>query len=162
MEIVLKQAKLNDDNLSINTLHDNINNIIKKRNINNNIKGIMDIYERSTAPTETEQSEPEYNPTLGLIRFLISRNREDATFLKLKHFKNIKCNSDNNKSCIIPIYKIPESREYIKDVKNSNLVVETLNCKYAIFIRDIYNITYKNLLERMENRYKINVGFFKE
>ena len=50
-------------------------------------QGEMDIYERSTAPTETEQSEPAYNPTLYLIRFLISRNREDATNLKLKHFK---------------------------------------------------------------------------
>jgi len=103
-----------------------------------------------------------YNPTIELIRLLISRNREDARQLKLTHFKNIKCNNDNNKSCIIPIYKIPDSREYIKDVKDSDLVVETLNCKYAIFIRDIYNITYKNLLERMESRYKINVGFFKE
>ena len=120
-------------------------------------QGEMDIYERSKPPTE-----PEYNPRLELIRLLITRNREDATNLKLKHFKNIKCKNDNNKIWIIPIYKIPESRKYIKDVKDSDLVVETLNCKYAIFIRDIYNITYKNLLERMESRYKINVGFFKE
>jgi hypothetical protein len=122
----------------------------------------MDIYERSTQPTETAQSEPEYNPTIEWIRFLISRNREDARQLKLKHFKNIRCNDNNNRSCIIPIYKIPESREYIKDVKDSNLVVETLNCKHAIFIRDIYNVTYKHLLERMDKRYKINVGFLKE
>ena len=122
----------------------------------------MDIYERSTAPTETAQSELEYNPTIELIRFLIVRNKEDATKLKLKHFKNIRCNDNNNRSCIIPIYKIPENRDYINDVEKSNLVVETLNCKHAIFIRDIYNITYNNLLERMESRYKINVGFFKE
>jgi hypothetical protein len=123
-------------------------------------QGEMDIYERRTAPTETEQIEPEHNPRLELIRLLITRNREDATNLKLKHFKNIKCTNNNNKIWIIPIYKIPESREDIQAIKDSFLVVKTLNCKYAIFIKDLYNITYKKLLERMESRYKINVGFF--
>ena len=104
----------------------------------------MDIYERSTAPTETTQSEREHNPTIELIRFRISRNSEDASNLKLKHFKNIRCEDNNNKSCIIPIYKTPENREDLKDVKQSNLLIETINFKHAIFIRDIYNITYKN------------------
>jgi hypothetical protein len=31
MDIVLKQANLNENNLSINTLHENINSIIKKK-----------------------------------------------------------------------------------------------------------------------------------
>ena len=118
MDIVFKQANLNENNLSINTLHENINSIIKNKKNNNKIKDVMDIYERSTAPTETAQSELEYNPTIEFIRFLIVRNREDATNLKLKHFRNIRCNDNNSRSCIIPIYKIPENRDYINEVGN--------------------------------------------
>ena len=104
----------------------------------------------------------ENNPTKELIIFLINRNREDANILKLTHFKNIRCKDNKNKSCIIPIYKTPENREELNEVERSKLLVQTINYKYAIFIRDIYNITYKNLMERMDARYKINVGIFKE
>jgi len=125
---------------------------------------IIDIYERSTAPSEnnTEATPREYNPTKELIQFLIKRNRKDATRLKLTHLKNIRCNDNNNKSCIVPIHKAPESRDDLNKAEQSRLLVHTINYKYFIFIRDIYNITYKNLSERMDTRYKINVGLFKE
>ena len=49
-------------------------------------------YDKFKSNTETTQ----YNPTKELIQFLITRNRDDATRLKLTHFKNIRCN-DNKK-----------------------------------------------------------------
>ena len=125
----------------------------------------MELYETSTAPPDTTPSEQdtattqgENNPTRELIQFLINRNREDASNLKLTHLKNIRCKDDNNKSCIIPIYKTPENREDQNQVEQSRLLLHTINYKYFIFIRDIYNITYTNLMERMDDRYKINVG----
>ena len=55
-----------------------------------------------TAPTETTT---DINPTKELIRLLINRNRPDANRLNLKHVENMRCQDNNIKSCIIPIYK---------------------------------------------------------
>jgi len=112
-----------------------------------------------------QPSEPETttqkgnNPTKELIIFLINRNRADATRLNLTHFKNIRCKDNNNKSCIIPIYKTPEDRRTIKHIEENenNLIVLTLNKIYSVFIRDIYNINYTELLNRMATRYKLEV-----
>ena len=120
------------------------------------------VLKQPTLNTTTSEATQENNPTKELIQFLIKRNREDATRLKLTHFKNIRCKDNNNKSCIVPIYKAPESRDDLNNAEQSRLLVHTINYKYFIFIRDIYNITYKNLLERMDARYKIKVGIFKE
>jgi len=164
---VIKKAPLNDYNLKLKTLHDNINDVIQKKSVKPSIKKLIDIYEQSTQAsttkeTTTSEATQENNPTKELIHFLINRNREDAKRFKLTHFKNIRCKDNKNKSCIIPIYKTPENREELNEVERSKLLVQTINYKYAIFIRDIYNITYKNLMERMDARYKINVGIFKE
>ena len=98
-------------------------------------------------------------PTKELIRFLINRNRPDANRLNLKHFKNIRCKDNNNKSCIIPIYKPPTNKEAIKHIEESedDLIITTNNKCYVVFIRDIYNIHYTNLLNRMAKRYKMEV-----
>ena len=169
MAIVLKPPTLNEYRLNAHELQENLNNVVKRKQINPKIKNIVDIYERSTAPPETTPSEQsmattqrESNPTKELITFLINRNREDANDLKLTHFRNIRCKDNNNKSCIVPIYKTPENREDQNKAEQSNLLIHTINYKYFIFIRDIYNITYKDLMERMDGRYKINVGLFKE
>ena len=111
--------------------------------------------------TQPREEQPE-NPTKQLIHFLINRNREDAKRFKLTHFKNIRCKDNNNKSCIIPIYKTPENPEELKEAERSDLLIQTINYKYTIFIRDIYNIKYRDLMERMDARYKLNVGLFKE
>ena len=99
------------------------------------------------------------NPTKELIKFLINRNRADATRLNLTHFKNIRCKDNNNKSCIIPIYKTPADIKTIKHIEENekNLIVLTLNKIYSVFIRDIYNINYTELLNRMATRYKLEV-----
>ena len=173
LNITLKKAPLNELNLSLNTLNDNLNDAIQKKSVKPSIKKLIDIYEQSTqaSTTEEEQQPSEAttneeaqteNPTKELIRFLINRNREDAKRFKLTHFKNIRCKDDNNKSCIIPIYKAPENPEEQNEAEKSNLLIQTINYKYAIFIRDIYNIKYRDLMERMDARYKINVGLFKE
>ena len=120
------------------------------------------ILKQPTLNTTTSEATKENNPTKELIHFLINRNREDAKRFKLTHFKNIRCKDNNNRSCIIPIYKTPENREELNEAERSKLLIQTINYKYAIFIRDIYNITYKDLMERMDARYKINVGIFKE
>ena len=106
-------------------------------------------------PSETTHSEQQQdettqiNPTKEFMRFLINRNREDAKRFKLTHFKNIRCKDNNNKNCIIPICKTPENREELNEAEQSQLLIQTINYKCAIFIRDIYNITYKKLMERM-------------
>lgn len=164
MENVLKQPAF-----KFKFFDEEINSLIKsiKKPEEDQIKqrkrgDFIDIYERSTAPSESNTETAQYNPTKELIQFLIKRNREDATRLKLTHFKNIRCKDNNNKSCIVPIYKAPEKREDQHTAENSNLLIHTINYKYMIFIQDIYNITYKDLLERMDARYKIKVGIFKE
>ena len=92
MAIVLTQPSLNEHELNIYTLHNNLNNVIKKRTINPKIENIVELYERSTAPPDTTPSEQdtattqdENNPTKELIQILNNRNREDATRLKLTH-----------------------------------------------------------------------------
>jgi hypothetical protein len=169
---VIKPATINEHNLSLNDLNNELKRVIKTRTTTPKIKDLINIYEQSTRPsttpsetTHSEQQQDETTPinhTKALIRFLINRNRADATRLNLTHFKNIRCKDNNNKSCIIPIYKTPENREDQNKAEQSRLLIHTINYKYFIFIRDIYNITYKNLLERMDGRYKINVGLFKE
>ena len=170
---VIKPATISTHNLSLNDLNNDLKHVIKKREINPNIKHIINIYEQSTrasttqetTPSETTPSEQQQdettpiNPTKELTRFFINRNRADATRLNLTHFKNIRCKGDNNKSCIIPIYKTPEDRitqKHIEENEN-NLIVLAITKMYSIFIRDIYNINYTELLNRMATRYKLEV-----
>jgi len=63
--------------------------LLNKKKINPKIKNIVDIYERSTAPSEsnTEATQKEYNPTKEVLQFLIKRNKQDARHLKLTHLK---------------------------------------------------------------------------
>lgn len=161
LNAITKPQQLTEQNLKLKTNADDIENIYK--NIKPNIKCNVDIYEKSTranteetAPTETTT---DINPTKELIRFLINRNRTDANRLNLKHFKNIRCKDNNNKSCIIPIYKPPTDTEAIKHIEESenDLIITTNNKCYVVFIRDIYNIHYTNLLNRMAKRYKMEV-----
>jgi hypothetical protein len=165
MEIILKQPTLNEYNLSLRDLHDNLDDVIKRRHIKPKIKNLINIYEQSTqAPTndETETitseqiSEPAINPTTQLIRFLINRNRADTEQLNLTHYRNIRCKDNNNKSCIIPIYKTPDSTEQIKHIEQQQHVLLTLNNIYCFFTRDIYNIKYGDVLNTMETIYKID------
>ena len=84
--------------------------------------------------THSEQQQGETTPinlTWELLQFLIKRNKQDATHLQLTHFKNIRCKDNNNKSCIIPIYKTPENRDDLNDVEQSNLLIHTINYKYV-------------------------------
>lgn len=164
MALTLKPAELNTFNLSLKTLHDNINDVIQKKHIKPSIKKLMDIYEQSTQATTTDEAEaPEdTNPTKILIKFLINRNKNDVIKFNLKHFKNIRCKDINNKSCIVPIYNAPIDREELDTTEKSNLLIHTINYKYCMFIRDIYEIKYMDLMERLDKRYKLNVGLFKE
>jgi hypothetical protein len=170
---VIKPATINEHNLSLNDLNNALKHVIKTRTTTPKIKDLINIYEQSTrasttqetTPSETTHSEEQQgettpiNPTKELIRFLINRNRADATRLNLTHFKNIRCKDNNNKSCIIPIYKTPEDRRIIKHIEENenNLIVLTLNKIYSVFIPDIYNINYTELLNRMATRYKLEV-----
>ena len=166
---VIKPATINEHNLSLNDLNNELKRVIKTRTTTPKIKDLINIYEQSTRPsttpsetTHSEQQQDETTPinhTKALIRFLINRNRADATRLNLTHFKNIRCKDNNNKSCIIPIYKTPEDRRTIKHIEENenNLIVLTLNKIYSVFIRDIYNINYTELLNRMATRYKLEV-----
>jgi len=56
MAITLKPATLNDYNLSLKTLHDNLNHVISKKGktIKPSIKNLIDIYEQSTQASTTE------------------------------------------------------------------------------------------------------------
>ena len=152
--------KLNSYNL--NTLHNNISDVIQKKQIKPSIKKLMDIYEQSTQASTDEEITEETNPTKILIEFLINRNKNDVIKFNLKHFKNIRCKDINNKSCIVPIYNAPIDREELENARYSNLLIHTINNKYFIFIRDIYEIKYMDLMERLDKRYKLNVGLFKE
>ena len=167
----MKPATINEHNLSSNDLNNELNRAIKTRTTTPKIKDLINIYEQSTRASTTQETTPseqqqdettQINPTKELIQFLINRNREDAKRFKLTHFKNIRCKDNNNKSCIIPIYKTPESRGDQRKAEQSNLLIHTINYKYFIFIRDIYTTTYTNLMERMGGRCNINVGLFKE
>ena len=161
MEILLKPATLNEYNLSLRDLHEDLNDVIKRRCIKPKIKNLINIYEQSTqAPTsdetETITSEPATNPTKQLIKFLINRNREDTEQLNLTHYKNIRCKDSNNKSCIIPIYKAPHNTEQIRNIRQQQHVLLTLNNLYCFFIRDIYDVKYVDVLNTMETKYKID------
>ena len=161
MAIILKPATLNEYNLSLKDLHDDLNDVIKRRHIKPKIKKLINIYEQSTqAPTndetETITSEPITNPTKQLIRFLINRNRADTEQLNLTHYKNIRCKDNNNNSCIIPIYKTPDNTEQIKHIEQQQRVLLTLNNLYCFFTRDIYDIKYCDVLNTMETKYKMD------
>ena len=163
--VINNQPKLNEYNLSIRDLNNNLNNSITKSEIKLTIKTLITIYEQSTrasTTTETTEETAPTNPTDELITFLINRNREDSERFKLTHFKNIRCNDANNRSCIIPIYKAPKDRHELNEAELSNILIHTINYTYFRFRRDMYNITYKNIMERMDPRYKNNVGLFKE
>ena len=155
MAIMLKPAPLNKYNLNIKDLHDNLENVIKKRYIKPAIKKYVDIYEQSTQPSTSE--EEIRDPRKELIRFLIKRNKNDVERLNLKHFKNIKCKDNNNKSCIVPIYKQRNNQNTDINKEKSELFIYTPNKKYILFIRDLYNINYTNILNHLIKRYKLDV-----
>ena len=98
-------------------------------------------------------------PTKELIRFSINRTRPDAKRFNSKHFEKIRCKDNNNKSCIIPIYKPPANMDTQKDIEESenHLIMCTNNEWHVVFMRDIYNIHYTNLSSRMATRYKVEV-----
>ena len=52
---MLKPTPLNEYNLNIKDLHDNLDNVIKKRYIKPAIKKYVDIYEQSTQPSTSEE-----------------------------------------------------------------------------------------------------------
>ena len=152
---MLKPTPLNEYNLNIKDLHDNLDNVIKKRNIKPAIKKYVDIYEQSTQPSTSE--EEIRDPRKELIRFLIKRNKNDVERLNLKHFKNIKCKDNNNKSCIVPIYKQKNNQNTDINNEKGELFIYTPNKKYILFIRDLYNINYTNILNHLIKRYKLDV-----
>ena len=94
-------------------------------------------------------------PSPHLIKFLITRNRKDTKRLNLTHYRNIKCKDSNNKSCIIPIYKAPYDTEQIRNIRQQQHVLLTLNNLYCFFIRDIYCIKYVDVIDTMEAKYKM-------
>jgi len=102
------------------------------------------------------EKQPE-NPTKELIHFLIKRNKKDVERLNLKHFKNIKCKDNNNKSCIVPIYKQKNNHNTDINKEKGELFIYTPNKKYILFIRDLYNINYTNILNHLIKRYKLDV-----
>ena len=155
MAIMFKPAPLNEYNLNIKDLHDNLDNVIKKRNIKPAIKQYVDIYEQSTQPSTSE--EEIRDPRKELIKFLIKRNKNDVERLNLKHFKNIKCKDNNNKSCIVPIYKQKNNHNTDINKEKGEIFIYTPNKKYIIFIRDLYNINYTNILNHLIKRYKLDV-----
>ena len=155
MEIMLKPTPLNEHNLNIKDLHDNLDNVIKKRNIKPAIKKYVDIYEQSTQPSTSEEEIRDTRKEL--IRFLIKRNKNDVERLNLKHFKNIKCKDNNNKSCIVPIYKQKNNQNTDINNEKGELFIYTPNKKYILFIRDLYNINYTNILNHLIKRYKLDV-----
>ena len=115
----------------------------------------MDIYEQSTQPSTSE--EEIRDPRKKLIKFLIKRNKNDVERLNLKHFKNIKCKDNNNKSCIVPIYKQKNNQNTGINNEKGELFIYTPNEKYILFIRDLYNINYTNILNHLIKRYKLDV-----
>ena len=63
----LKQTPLNEFNLSLKTLHDNLNDVIQKKSVKPSIKKLMDIYEQSTQATTADgetYNAPEFNSEL--------------------------------------------------------------------------------------------------
>ena len=63
----LKQAPLNEFNLSLKTLQDNLNDVIQKKSVKPSIKKLMDIYEQSTQATTADgetYNAPEFNSEL--------------------------------------------------------------------------------------------------
>jgi len=93
------------------------------------------------------------DPTQTLIKYLITRNKPDRERLQLNHFKNIRCNDNDNKSCIIPIYTPTDNI----DTLPNDLIILTPNNKYCFFINDLYNVNYTALLSRLITRYKLTV-----
>lgn len=86
MAITLKPATLNDYNLSLKTLHDNLDHVISKKGktIKPSIKNLIDIYEQSTQASTTDNNKytvPEFND--GLIDDLTS----DEHIIYNKQFK---------------------------------------------------------------------------
>ena len=67
MAIVLKQPPLNEHRLSAHTLQENLNNVIKHKNVKPAIKNLIDLYEQSTQASTTEgdtYTVPEFNNEL--------------------------------------------------------------------------------------------------
>ena len=59
------------------------------------------------------------------------------------------------------MYKTPENIEDQNKAEQPQLFVHTINHKHVFYTR-YYRITYKQIMEGMDGRYKINVRLFKE
>jgi len=84
MAIVLKQPTLNEYTLNAHELNENLNHVIKHKNIKPSIKKIIELYEQSTRASITEDSTykiPEFNNEL--IDYLTN----DEHIIYNKHYK---------------------------------------------------------------------------
>ena len=79
--------------------------------------------------------------------------------LKLTHYRNIRCKNSNNKSFVVPIYKTPYDTEQIRNIRQQQHVLITLNNLYCFFTRDIHTheLKYDDVVRTMEIKYKIEV-----